>query len=144
MSEKGAGQKKPNHSQGDGQKRWTLAEIAAASISAAILLVVVAAVLYLWAFSADEPPLLQATQAGSVREAGGSFYVPIEVRNAGDRAVTGVSVSAELEAGGELVESGELQFEWLSGGAAERGTFIFTQDPSGKDLVIRVVGYRIP
>ena len=144
MSEKRDGRKKPNHSQGDGQKPWTPAEIAAVSVSAAILLVVVIAVLYLWAFSADEPPLLQATQAGPVREAGGSFYVPIEVRNDGDMAVTGVSVSAELEVGGELVESGELQFEWLSGGASEPGTFVFSQDPSSGELVIRVGSYRIP
>jgi uncharacterized protein (TIGR02588 family) len=55
-----------------------------------------------------------------------------------------VQIIAELEIDGEVVESGEQQIDFLSGGEAETGAFIFSKNPQQGTLKLRAASYTLP
>ena len=126
------------------QQGITLAEWVTTGIAAAILLGVAGFVLYLWIVSPNEEPIIRVSQAGEIRSVGEQFYVPFQVENLGDRAVTAVATKAELTVDGQVVEQGQVHFNWLSGGERELGVFVFSNDPSSGELKLSVGSYRIP
>ena len=93
--------------------------------------------------SGDDAPAPVASQFGPAREVDGTFFVPVEVVNEGDRTAADVQVSAELTVDGE-VTSGDQVVNFLGGGERRQLTFAFSQDPSSGELVVRVTGYADP
>lgn len=121
-----------------------LAEWFSFGVAAAVLFAVAGLVVYLWVAVPATPPAVSVTRAGPVRREGGQFYIPIMVTNNGGLTADAVVVSAELTVGDETVEEGELVFDFLSGGEAEEGAFIFAHDPAEGQIELGVRGYRLP
>jgi uncharacterized protein (TIGR02588 family) len=113
-------------------------------VALAVLLLVAGLVVYLWVAVPLSPPTISITQSEPVRQVGEQYYIPFEVANSGGRTADAVAVRAELYLGDELVEEAEQAFDFLSGGEAEEGAFVFTRDPSEGELRLRVAGYRLP
>lgn len=114
------------------------------SISLSILAAIIGLVFYDWFTRRDEPPVLAIVREGGIRNTQGQFYVPFEIKNTGGNTAESVQVIAELRINGEIEESGEQQIDFLSGGEAENGAFIFTRNPKEGELVLRVGSYKSP
>jgi uncharacterized protein (TIGR02588 family) len=122
----------------------SLAEYITFSIASLILLAIAGLIIYSWMTGRDRPPVLVIQRSEPIRQEKQQFYVPFEISNIGGETVDSVQVIAELQVNGSVKESGDLQFDFLSGGEKEKGTFIFNQDPHQGELSIRISGYREP
>lgn len=140
-----ANQTKEDNFQEEQHPPRTVAEKVTFGIASLILASIVGLVLYLW-FSKQyqNPPEISVSEAASVRESKGQFYVPFEVTNAGGETAESVQIIAELKVNGEVEESGEQQIDFLSGGETEEGAFVFSQDPRSGELTLRVASYKLP
>lgn len=127
----------------DGGSR-PLAEWVSFGVAAVVLLAVAGLVVYLWVAVPPTPPVVTVAPDGPVRPEAGQFYIPVKVANSGGLTADAVVVRAELRVGGETVEEGELEFDFLSGGESEEGAFVFSRDPAEGELVLRVASYRMP
>ena len=122
----------------------SLAELVTFSISLSILAALVGLVCYDWFTRRDELPVLAVVRNGEIRTTQGQFYVPFKITNTGGNTAESVQVIAELRMNGEVEESGEQQIDFLSGGEAEKGSFIFTRNPKEGELILRVGSYKSP
>jgi uncharacterized protein (TIGR02588 family) len=131
-----------NRAENERGKR-TPAEWTTFLVASTILLAVVGLVLYDWLGSPDTPPQFNVTQ-GNIRATNEQFYVPFTVENTGGDTAQNVQIVAELMINGEVVEDGEQQIEFLSGGETEEGEFVFREDPVSGELTLRVASYTEP
>lgn len=123
----------------------TPAEWLTFGLASCLLIALISAVIAAWIDPRhQQPPLIETAQDGVVRELSGQFYVPFTVTNTGGGTAESVQVIGELEIDGEVVESGEQQIDFLSGGEAEEGAFIFSQDPQQGTLTLRAASYTLP
>jgi uncharacterized protein (TIGR02588 family) len=114
-------------------------------IALSVLAIVTALVGYVWLDpQSHTPPDLVLDRPEPLRQIADRFYVPFEVKNQGGETAESVQVIAELQIQGRVVESGEQQIDFLSGGETESGAFVFTQDPRRGDLILRVGSYKSP
>ena len=122
----------------------TLAEWVAFGVSCLILAALIGSILLSWASNRNNPPAL-SVEAGPVRIAEEQYYVPFIVANTGGEGVEAIQVVAKLQNGEETdrAEMGEQTIDSLSGGDAEQGSFVFSQDPREGDLTLRVASYRV-
>jgi uncharacterized protein (TIGR02588 family) len=122
----------------------SLAEWLTFTIACFILLAIAGLVVYEWLATEKQPPLLSVTPNAAIREVQGNYYVPFAVKNVGGGTAESVQVIAELRVNGEVEEAGEQQIDFLSSGETEEGAFVFTQNPSDGELVLRVASYKLP
>lgn len=123
----------------------TPAEWITFSIASGLLIALIASVIAAWIDPRhQQPPLIKTAQEGAVWESSGQFYVPFTVTNTGGGTAESVQIIAELEINDEVVEAGEQQIDFLSGGEAEKGAFIFSQDPQQGTLILRAASYKLP
>lgn len=131
-------------SQPEQKQQRSVAEWVTFSIASSIVAGIVGLVLYSWVKVGNEPPVLAIERSGKIRQVRGSFYVPFTLTNKGGETADAVRVTAELQSGGEVEERGEQQFDFLAGGEAEEGTFLFSRNPQNGKLILRVASYRKP
>ena len=123
----------------------SLAEWISFSIALCLLGIVLGLVIYSWVTIQDKPPILVVKETESdIREAEGQFYIPFEATNSGGGTVQSVEVVAQLLINGQVVETGQTQIDFLSGGEISSGVFVFSHDPSQGELLIRVSSYQLP
>jgi len=133
------------HSSESSRGERSLPEKISFGIALGILATVIGLVIYVWvAKEGDRPPELAIEQTEPTREAGGQFYVPFQLTNTGGGTAEAVRVTAELYRNGEVMESGEQEFEFLSGDETEEGEFVFSENPQQGEVRLRVTGYRLP
>lgn len=120
------------------------AEWVSFAISLAILASIVSLVLYRWATTDDQPPVLAITTDSKIRQVKSQFYVPFTITNAGGETAESVEISAQLIVEGRVAEEGSQTIDFLSGGEVESGAFIFSRDPRAGQLVVRVTSYKLP
>jgi uncharacterized protein (TIGR02588 family) len=134
-----------DHTKETSDHERAVAEWTGFAISAAILLSVVGFLTYRHVTGEDTPPIVEVqTRIEAVRQAGERYYLPIEVVNRGAETAQDVWVRVELRTGSEEPEEAELQFDFLVGGASERGTAIFRRDPRQGELRVEVMSYLEP
>ena len=126
-----------------GQKR-SLAEWVTFAIASFIIATLIGLVLYIWLTKKQDPPTISVTQSTAMREIKGQFYIPFTVINTGGETAESVQVIAELQVNGEVLESGEQQIDFLSSDETQEGAFIFSRDPRGGKLILRVASYKLP
>ena len=126
------------------QSKRTPAEWATFAIASLILSTLTGLVLYNWVTKKQEPPVIYVTRNAPIRETKGQFYVPFAVANTGGETAESVQIIAELRVKGEVVESGDLQIDFLSSGETEAGAFIFSRDPRQGELIVRSSSYKLP
>ena len=112
-------------------------------ISLALVAGVLGAVGYLWMRDRTQsPPVLAIETQIELRQ--DKYYVPFVVTNTGGETAEAVQIIAELRVNGVLVEWGDQQIDFLSNEEEAEGAFVFTRDPSGGDLTVRVASYKLP
>ncbi|HLL72521.1 MAG TPA: hypothetical protein VK363_13850 [Pyrinomonadaceae bacterium] len=111
------------------------------------LLLVVSALGYLvyeGATMGSDPPSLEV-RLGTPDARAHNFIVPVTVTNHGDETAEGVTIEVLSESGeGQEPERGELTVAFIPRRATREGFVAFRQDPRGKRLTARVLGYEKP
>ncbi len=97
------------------QKQRSLAEWITLSISTFVLVTMVGLVLYDWQLSKNLPPAFRVEMMEAPQIVEGHYYVPFTLRNVGGRIARTVQVVAELHLEDGSEETGEQQFDFLSG-----------------------------
>src|SRR6476660_1395750 len=111
--------------------RRTRAEWISLSISAFIVLALIALVIFNRINRGDKPPILVATAIiQELREETGLYYLPIEIENKGSKAAKAVKVGGTT---GE--EFRDFEIDFLDGQEKARGTLVFTSDPRAHSKV---------
>jgi uncharacterized protein (TIGR02588 family) len=126
------------------RKQRSFAEWITFSIASLIVASIVGLVLYSWVTLGDRPPVLAIEQSGKIRQAEGNFYVPFTLTNKGGETADAVRVTAELRIDGKVEQRGEQQIDFLAGGEAESGVFLFSRNPRNGELILRVSSYQKP
>lgn len=110
--------------------------------SVVVLLGIVALIL-VEATATDAPARPVARRAGSVRIVEGRYFVPVEVRNHGDKTATEVEVVARMKTAGSEVQGTQV-IQFLAGDERQRLEFVFDEDPATGNLEVGVTGYQDP
>ncbi len=122
----------------------SLAEWITLTVSSLVLLLVVGLVLYDWQISKNLPPAFQVEVSETTQLIEGQYYVPFTLKNTGGRIARTVQVIAELNLSDGDEETGEQQFDFLSGNERKQGGFVFEHDPQTGNLVVRVASFGLP
>ncbi|MEC4818855.1 MAG: TIGR02588 family protein [Scytonema sp. PMC 1069.18] len=120
------------------------AEKVSFGIASLILAIVITLVIYTWLNDKQQPPILSIRNNQAIREVDGKFYIPFEIVNTGGETAESVQVKAELRINDNVIETGDIQIDFLSSGEKEQGAFIFSRNPQQGQLTIRVSSYRLP
>lgn len=114
-------------------------------ISAIVLLAVVGLVTALHVSGGEHPPIIAVeTRLDEIRRDAEAYYLPVDVRNRGDRTAEAVTVQAELDTGSGAPLTAEVTIAFLAGGEVARGTFVFSADPAQGALTVQPVSYQEP
>lgn len=89
------------------------------------------------------PPQPVATRAAPDRRDGGRFFVPVEVRNHGDKTAAAVQVVARITVGGREHQADQL-IDFLAGGESAHVEFVFEEDPSAGAFSVGVASFQEP
>jgi uncharacterized protein (TIGR02588 family) len=123
-------------------ERRTAAQWTTLAISSLLLLAVVA--LLVREVLADQAPAAPvATVEGAPRQAGDRYVVDVIVTNHGDGTAANAQVTASLDLDGEVTDADQV-IDFLAGGAEERLSFVFEDDPADGDLKVAVSSYAEP
>lgn len=124
--------------------RRSPAEWITLALSSLVLATLVGLVLYDWQLTKNLPPAFRIEANQPARFAEGHYYVPFSLRNTGGRIARTVQVMADLHLADGTNETGEQQFDFLSGNERKSGSFVFEHNPMEGDLVIRVASFGLP
>ncbi|MFQ4135164.1 TIGR02588 family protein [Nodosilinea sp. PGN35] len=114
------------------------------AVASVILLGLVGLIFFDWQTNQNRPPAFAVAVSEAVRVTDGRYYVPFAITNTGGRIARMVQVTAELDIAGVDDETGEQQIDFLSGHETKAGSFVFSHDPQGGELTVRVASYRLP
>lgn len=107
-----------------------------------VIAVLVALVTYLHAVGGSNPPVIVATPLEmEMRQDADLYYLPVSVRNDGNRTAEDVVILGELNHAG-ATETGEFTLDVLAGGETRRGTLVFSGDPATGALTVRATSFR--
>lgn len=122
----------------------TVAERITLAVSAMVVLSILGLVTYLY-FQGDEKPVsvVATARVDEIRHESEVYYVPVDVKNEGDRTVEEVTIQGELVTDGQI-ETAEFTLTYLAGGEHATGTFIYSEDPLKGELTVRPVSYKDP
>lgn len=139
MSENNGEQKRQSNDEGRSVVEWITL-----GISVAILLVVAGLIVY-EALTDNELPTVIVVQPDfeGVRQEVGHYYLPVTIRNRGNRTVMGLAVEMRLEGEDGEVETGVLTEEFMAGGARVEGVVVFNERPTTENVGYGV-SYRKP
>ena len=128
----------------EGRRARSLAEWITLSLSTLILTAIVGLVLYDWQLSKSLPPAFQVEMTETTRLTENRYYVPFTLHNIGGRIARTVQVVAVLHLPNDSDETGEQQFDFLSGNERKKGEFVFEHNPQTGELIIRVASFGLP
>lgn len=91
----------------------------------------------------ETPPEFRSTIHSTQAVAGG-FRVEFELFNDGSTTAAAVKVRGELMGGAAASEAAQVTFDYVPGKSSARGALLFAEDPAGRDIRIRAIGYTEP
>ena len=122
------------------EKNWL--EWSVFAVSAALIIGVVAFLIYESATIGNAPPDIQV-EIGAPEQRSGYFAVPINATNKGDHTAEGVHVEVVLRGAGEE-ETGDFEIAFLPRRGSREAWVTFKSDPRAGTLEARVLGYEKP
>lgn len=125
-------------------KRYPLVEW----VSAAIGLIIITIMVGLLAIEAIRdrggvPPILEVKPAGLVASRGG-YILEIEVSNGAHATAASVQIEGTLKQGDANLETSNASIAYVPGGSHRRAALVFSRDPRGYRLELRVTGFERP
>ncbi len=118
-------------------------EWALAAASGAVVLAVVAFLLYEGLGERPTPPDVRVT-VESVRPAGPGYLVEFTAENVGQTTAARVEVEGVLRDGARAAETSSATLDYAPPESKRRGGLYFTRDPGEFDLEVRATGFDRP
>lgn len=113
----------------------TRAELVTLVVSIALLVGLVSGVAWLEVGHSDRLTRIDAEpRVEDAYEHGGRWYLPVSIRNVGDRTTDQLVVSVELTTPGKEPEVVDLEFEFVAGGERVAGTAVFGSEPTESNV----------
>lgn len=103
----------------------------------AILLAAVFGTLVIDGMASGDAPATLVIETGQAQASGGTFRVPVRVRNTGGRTAEQARIEIELVAGDAVVERAELTIPFVPQLSTREGWVSFRRDPRCCTLVTR-------
>ena len=118
-------------------------EWAAAILSTALVIAMLAYTFYQAMSNGSEPPLI-TVRADSVIDTPGGYLIMFSATNAGDETAAAVQISAELMRDSVAVEESSATLDYVPSQAVRRGGIMFSEDPRMYRLELRATGFSRP
>ncbi|MFN7101666.1 MAG: TIGR02588 family protein [Pseudorhizobium sp.] len=80
----------------------------------------------------------------STQQVAGGFRVDFEIFNDGSTTAATVEVRGEIMEGGSPVGEAQVTFDYVPGKSSATGALLFVENPAGRDIRIRAIGYTEP
>ena len=96
------------------------------------------------AVSGEDAPAALSVELGRPEPRGGTWAVPVTVRNQGDETAEGVHVEVTLETPGKPIETADFEAAFVPRRSQREGWVTFRSDPARGRLSGRAVGYESP
>ncbi len=125
---------------GDGPSVW---EWVVAGISTALVVALIAYLVYLGVTAPGTPPQVTVTRE-TVTAMDGGFVVTFTAHNAGGATAASVQVDGELRADTATIEKRSATLRFVPAGATRHGGLFFTHDPRSYRLELSANGYDRP
>jgi len=126
-------------------KDVTTAEWTTLAISSATLLAFIGAITWLSFMGEERPPVIVVEpDLEQVRNEESGYYLPVTIRNDGDRTVEDAIIQGQLVTGEAEPETADITITFLSGGERVQGTLVFQSDPAQGELTTGVTSYKEP
>lgn len=122
----------------------TLLEWAVRALSAAVILGLTGYILWTAFQPVVDPYFEFEIKSDEITQRGGSWVVPVSVKNAGTQAIEGIELTLQVVDGEEVVEESALTLALLGGGESADGEFWLSANPHRYRLEPTVVAYRLP
>jgi uncharacterized protein (TIGR02588 family) len=124
------------------QDRPKAPELITLAISAAIVLALVGAVVYLQLGLSDKPALVDVQPVlEDLQQAGGLYYLPIEVTNQGGDAAEDLILRLSVTYADGNQQTVELNVGFLAAGGVVRAMVALPRDPSEALIEVDTIGY---
>ncbi|RCS25112.1 TIGR02588 family protein [Phyllobacterium salinisoli] len=94
-------------------------------------------------FAPSEPPRF-TYDIGKTKRTDGTFRIPVAITNRGTETAAGVHLRGTLERNGAVVETSEIEFDYVPRNSMRDGVLFFSADPDTAHLRLMVVGYDNP
>ena len=111
-------------------RKRSLPEWVSLGISIAMLASVVGLVLHQHGARSEPAAIEVRPRLDRVRQAGGAYYLPLEIANTGGQTAEEVVVEVELAPPRGERERAEVTVRFLAGGGTHRATAVFRADPA--------------
>jgi uncharacterized protein (TIGR02588 family) len=89
------------------------------------------------------PPAI-VVEPGPARVVDGKYVIDIEVRNEGEQTAAAVVVEGALRRGDTVVETRELEIDYVSPRTVHTGGLVFTHDPAQHELMLNAKSFTTP
>jgi len=124
---------------------WTFGRVDGASLETVLCGMVVLGVIGAEAVAghSEEPPSI-SIRVGKVRRAGNTYIAPFEAVNASGGTAAALQVEGKQMDGGADIETSLATIDYVAAHGRAEGGLIFSQDPAGREIVVRPVGYQTP
>jgi uncharacterized protein (TIGR02588 family) len=123
----------------------TRAEMITLAISLLLLLGLVGGLVWLELQRGDEPAHVQVLpEFSKVEQHEGAWYLPVTIRNDGDRATDVLRVDLVRPIPGEDPEIAELEYAFVAGDEEVEGMAVFDERPTRDTIEIDVVSVTEP
>ena len=128
-----------------GNKDATTAEHVTQAISALLLLMLLGGIAFLELRRGDEPARIVVTPDYAAAEQDeGAWYLPVTIRNVGDRATDVLRVDVVRPVEGEEPEVAEFDFAFVAGGEEVQAIAVFDEEPTADTIEVDVVSVTEP
>jgi uncharacterized protein (TIGR02588 family) len=127
-------------------RRKSIAEWVTLSLSVLVVgaLVVVALIEESQRQEGDGPALQITFDTERAAARGESFYIPYTVVNTGSQAISSAEIRFEVYDGKQIVESAEINVQFLPLQGKQEGMFVTTQDPASHSVRSRIESLQYP
>jgi uncharacterized protein (TIGR02588 family) len=127
-------------------RRKSIAEWVTLSLSVLVVgaLIVVALVEESQRHDGSGPALQVTFDTDRATVRGESFYIPYTVVNTGSQAISSAEIWFEVYDGEQIVDSAEINVQFLPLQGKQEGTFVTTQDPASHSVRSRIESLQYP
>ncbi|HYD69140.1 hypothetical protein [Azospirillum sp.] len=94
-------------------------------------------------FRSGGDPVIVLSVEGVTHD-GQRWHARVRAENTGGTTAARARVAGHLLSGGGVVETAEVEFDYLPAGSTQRGGLYFDRDPAAHELRLRVLGYAEP
>lgn len=128
-----------------GKAGVTAAERVTLGVSILLLIVLVGGLVYLDVQRGDKPPrIVVEPDFEGAAEHEGDWYLPVTLRNEGDRTTDLLRVDLVRPVANQEPEVAELHYTFVAGGAEVEGIAVFDERPTSQTIEVDVVSVTEP